>query len=413
MALSLLVKKYSFSYDMFNRTFEFIDSWDLSDSLVEGVVIRKELESDDVFNFIVPSTNISIIKNSTLLTEFTKENFENYIYAVEIGIVGPIKINTRFAGEIEKTSVVYDVTQEEWNLNCRGWYKFFYDWFQTIPLALPDGVQLTDLETYLDTMFGISGSGLLTSKYVDADQSTTSWSDDVDINRIIEEEIMTQGEFLDEVVKHYGAFIDIDGNRRLNFINRAQRRGSTTTIDLRDEVLDGTRTQTYYRDAYYDGILISQKTSLGGGLYEISWKLLQYIKGVLEVTTVTNADNLGSIHGIKILDLRQQLGVTTSDEVTYTRVYDMDYHVFPQRSFSQTANDYRDLFQRPRVIDAEIDLDLSVDLLNPVQFNYEHSDGTGSIITFVEYLEEHLTEEKMVIKGKEHSGLVLPSTVDG
>lgn len=397
MDVSLILKK--FNYDG-TEGFEItlMNSWDLSDYLMGDVVITRQLESDAVFNFAVSFTSLTVSGNDTLTQEFTKENLTTYLYGIELSGNG----TRRFVGQIDQTSVIYNSDFEQWEFKAKDWYKFYYD-----TLARQSwNFSSSGLNAFLTDNFYLSPWDFLHFGTVDVSQPghLHNWDNsDANIQVLISEKLLSRTEYLGEVIKHYGAFLYVDANYNLNFINRARQTPPIYAHSINDLILDQTTTKTYVRESSYDGLLISQKTYLGGGSYEVSWKLLRYVQGVLDVTTILDESELNDIKGLRVLDIRQKLGAIPSGG-TYTWGYRTGFRLFPQREFEETLKDYRDIFEDTIILGTEITYLEDLNLMSHIFYNDPYAQEYQ-----IEYMEEDLVNEKMLIRAKEYrSSNIIP-----
>lgn len=413
MAISLILRKYKIEVaddsvparDLI--TFSLIDSWDISDSLMGDVIITRQLESDKVFNFAVSEVTLEVDNNTTLSTEFTRANLEEYSYEVQ---VYANEGDRRFVGQVDPNNITYNQDEQTWTIRARDWYKFFYDTLSSVAWNYLAG----DLENYLKNTFGVEVGDEKFINFlnidVPSDAGDTPWSDaDTDIENLQTYKLLSRTDFLFEVIKHYGAFLYIDSDYRLNFVNRARRTPPISRYPIMDTMLDMATTRTFLRDSYYDALLISQKTITSPSSSEISWKLLRYVNGVLTVQTITDEDQIGQLQkGLRILDLRQKLGAIASGiypDITYSWGYRMGYKLFPQREYEDALRDYYDLFRRPVLLETEIDTTLFNELygVNPSLLMHIFYDaGDGNVEYTIEYIEEDLVREKMLIRAKEY-----------
>jgi len=379
------------------------------------VVIVRQLESDAVFNFAVSSVGLSFIQNDILEAEFIRANLEEYAYEIKIwaGENGVINLSDpKFIGQIDENNITYNQDEQTWNIKARDWYKFFYDTLSTVAWNYLSG----NLEYYLESTFGIGSfikSYKIDTPYAPPD---TDWSDaDTDIENLKDNKLLSRTDFLFEVIKHYGAFLYIDSYYKLNFINRVRQTPPLSGYPINNFILDKTTVRTFLRDSYYDAILVSQKTIISPTQSEISWKLLKYVNGVLEVQSITDEDQIGRLQkGLRILDLRQKLGAIVSGtypNVTYSWGYRMGYKLFPQRDYEDTIKDYYDLLRRPVLLETEIDTKLFYNEygVNAGLLTYIfYDDGNGAVQYVIEYIEEDLVNEKMLIRAKEYFNLNTP-----
>jgi len=371
-------------------TFSLINSWDLSGYLMGDLIITRQLESESVFNFAVSSVSLTISGNDVLTTEITRDNLEEYTYGVEVFGNGVRK----FVGQVDPSNITYDQDNEVWEMRGKDWYKYFYDALSLITWNY--GSQ--DLSGYLRQTFGLSDEkflqvGTIDTPYVDPyGDNWTRFTPNIEI--LQDYHLLSRTDYLFEVIKHFGGFIYIDADYKLNFINRSRRTPPVYAHNI--DPLDQTTVKTYLRDSYYDGVLVSQKTIISPTQSEISWKLLRYIGGEMVVTTILDPNQISAFRGLRVLDIRQKLGASWTGS-TYTWNYQMGFAVFPQRPYSETLKDYRDLFQRPVMLESEIEYNEDAELLS----HFFYNDGNGAIEYIIEYIEEDLVEEKMLIRAKE------------
>ena len=397
--VSLILKKFEVTINddsvppQDTIVFATIDSWDLSSDLMGDAVITRQLESDAVFNFATSYINITLSGSSTLTAEFTRANLEQYTYGVEISGDGV----RRFVGQIDQTNVTYNPDAQIWEFKARDWYKYFYD----ILARISWNYLSQDLSGYLEQTFCLGQFLQLgTIDMPFRDPNGDDWGDaNSEIEILIDYKLLSRTDYLVEVIKNYAGFFYVDADYKLNFINRSRQTPPIQAVAI--DILDQTTAKTYLRDSFYDGILVSQKTQVSPTISEISWKLLRYINGEVDVTTITDPDQLNQITGLRVLDLRQKLGAIASGsgtDITYTWGYRMGYVIFPQRDYADTLADYRDLFQKPILIEIEIEHTDDMNLISHIF----HDDGSGNVEYVVEYIEEDLVSEKMMIRAKEY-----------
>ncbi len=399
MAISLIFKKYKVeiaddsvpAQDTFS--FSLIDSWDISNDLMEDVVITRELESDAAFNFAVSSISLNVNNNAVLSQELkSRENLVEYTYGVEV-YKDDIR---RFVGQIDQNNITYDVDMQTWQFRARDWYKFFYDKLSIIKWNYLSG----GLGVYLSQTFGLGDTKFLQMGTVDipfVDPNAYNWRDaDANIENLITYGLLSRADYLFEVIKYYGAFLYVDENYKLNFINRAKQTPPIYAVPI--EILDQTRVQTYLRDSSYDAILISQQDGVGS---EESWKLVRIINNETNIDLITDTNQLNALHGTRILDIRQKLGAIASGtvpNVTYTWGWRFGLKIYPFIGIDETLRRYIDLYQRPRMFEGEIERTNDMKLLS----YFFHNDGDGNIEYQTEKIEEDLVRDTMVITAKEH-----------
>ena len=403
MAVALILRKFEIKT---NYSFLYYDlgSWDLSGDLEDsGIIITRELESDAVFNFAVSYTSITLNNSDTLTTEFTNENLSKYSYGIELSKDGVRK----FVGQIEPKSIQYQPDSQRWEFKAKDWYKFCYDVLKNQTWVSGFG---TDLSSYLTVTFNlgtIDEGHLIGLGTIDVPPNIlTSWDyTQFNINYILSKGLRTRAEFLEEVIKHYGAFLYIDADYKLNFINRSRQTPPIYAHNI--DPLDQTMVRTYIRDTLYDGVIVNQLTVINPVLSEVSWRLLRYVDGEIEVTKILSEEQLNSLPAGRVLDIRQNLGGIAYDQ--YFNPYFVEgirfgYWLFPQRDLEETLKDYRDLFQSPILLECDIEHNEDAELLS--HFFYTH--GSGAIEYTIEYIEEDLVQEKMLIRAKQYFNNALP-----
>jgi len=238
---------------------------------------------------------------------------------------------------------------------------------------------------------------------IDVANPSGAWTTtDTDLEALMNNFMLYKGHFLNEVQKHYGAYIYIDENYALNFINRGQQ-DFLSVADITDYILDKELIQKYYRITKYDGILVSQKTYEGGGTYEISWRYIKYVNGAIEIQRVTSENGINYLQKDQnILDLRQELGaqIDNNGNVIGTRK-DKGYHVFPQRTLEDTFYDYEDLFIPPQMMNCKVET-LDINLLDKVRYGETYPKD----LYLITRLEDNSINETMDLElRKVHNGI--------
>lgn len=168
---SIKLKKFSFDKDNSGAALILISEYSLDDYFVESGTITKELEFDNIFEFIDSSSEINLLDNSVLQSEFTTANLISYVYGIEIADDG----YNLFTGQVLPNTIYYDESNLIWNLEARGWYKFALE-------AVKDkrwSIYYSDLENFLLLTF-FNLSAIIQSINVNVDNDGAWDTDDQD-----------------------------------------------------------------------------------------------------------------------------------------------------------------------------------------------------------------------------------------
>lgn len=399
MEYLLTLKKYFIEFDVAGLlSFRYQASWDITEHLLDSdLVIRKEVETGDTFNFSVPNVLLNFNDNDVMQEQFTLSIFTRYSFGLEISYNG----SKRFIGEVDVNSIRFDDVQKTWQFSCRGWYKRIFDAVADIRLALIQDNVTEQLSIIFNT---VNNDRLIQSKEIDVTNKDADWNIDTSIDRDLKYLLLyrslTYQDLLIEMVKHYGAYIDITGDAKLRFLNR-QRQNTQATVTITDaDIIDPDLTKKMIKVTSYDGI-IATFWQTGPPPWSSGYWICAFVDldGTITLEQTAFEEEIYFLtKGKRLLDLRQKLSASpvlnsSGEIVTFIAKTDIDgYHIFPLRSWDDTLLDYYDLIVPPELMECKIQFNPNIEILDKIKYNDEDY--------IVESLEEDLIKDEMSLKLK-------------
>jgi len=347
-------------------------SYDLEDYFIkESLDISKRPEFDTTFNLSVSYGSLNFIENDILSEQLTAAKFKKYLFSIEIKDVD----GRSFAGQVDFEETYFDEIENVWVVGIKDWLKYHIDiikqyWWEVTYTNLEDFLRKTFLGPKIpysfDDRFSIIKDVQVkvrdTSDWIIADQELVLWKGQ---NRFTPP--YNQGDYLKthtlydllfESQKHYGAYLFVDENMRLNFVNTQYLENSYPgpfdgppdpdgPTNITNLIYNNNFTKIPYQPNEYDGILINQENKISDTQTEASWRMLRYIDGQVEETIILSEDQIADLKkGLSLIDLRQELGFKLKDGgwdgygSAYEKAMFFGYRVFPQREFDDTLADY-------------------------------------------------------------------------
>lgn len=409
MALTFKLNKYT------KDSLTLLSSTEITEFIEQDFSIVKQLEFDTIWNFSVSYVELEFLDNSPFLMEFRnssqyqlkwwdgQRNLREFLYGIEILRDG----YNIFVGQLLPDSVEHNEEKQTFIITARDWYKYFYEKLESRnPIRQNLFTNLDDFLSLCFPIYNFPEVGILSGRNINVNNQSGSWSSIP--NFILSSGLLTYQHLLNEVQKHYGAFLFVDKNYKLNFINRSKYTNSTPLV-IDNYILESDYTEIPFTFNEYDAVLINQATPMGTST-EISWRLFYWEDGLLKELQIFSEQALDSLpKNLKIIDLRQELflqgdGVT----VPFSFYKGFGYRIFPQRTRDEIYSDYKHLIDIPNKINCRIVLpeNMSVDILNKIYI--DNSVSFGEFITYAIEEFPSSNEYKLTLLRNSLRGTILP-----
>lgn len=316
---------------------------DVSDYVLDDEIsIEERVEGNDVFEFESGGLSLTIMnttRNENFINSTTYLFDDSYGFALEIILDG----TNIFWGSIDKNTIAFDRIDNTITFDAVNWYKTLYD--SLANYSLPDIIP-TNVEDILEAIF--VKEDFIDSVNIsvgDISQTITSGF----YTTTLQPNYMPINDFILELQKFYGAFLYVDQDRVLQFVNRGQYNSSTATaIDDYIEDINYEESQDVYPE--YNSIVIN----LIGDVEEVSldeypWVDYETAEGWFHcwLGIASDGSNL-----LRTFDLNGNIDRAETWHPYYKNYLDLRQKVYYSDEEFQVGITYPDLF--PELVTEEI-----------------------------------------------------------
>lgn len=310
-----------------------IKTLDVSYELIkEDLSVTFEFESDKKFDLNESYGSISVYGDFTvqdLMQSYWKQDDGTevrYVFGVELLRDG----QPEFWAVAPPDDIEYDKIKSIFTFKCFGWYKYIYD---TIGNSACPAISTFNVSGFLSSI------NLWNSMHIDTGTARQNFRDNdynyyyYNGNFLSVQEEITLGTFINEMQKHYAAFIFYDKDKSLQFLSRNVQR--TAHGDIFYSLVKDSYIKTY-RPRYYNKLIMTVYGDWywNGHTYETwyGWAELWEENGQMQIKTgLSDAD----LEKQDYLDLRQKL----YGEPIFVPT------IFQYRNRADVFEDYRDLLK--------------------------------------------------------------------
>lgn len=223
---------------------------DVSDYVLdEEITIEERVEGGDVYEFESGGVSLTILntaRNESFLNSTTYLFDDSYGFALELILDG----TNLFWGSIDKNTIAFDRIDNTITFDAVNWYKTLYD--SLANYSLPE-ITPTSVEDILESIF--VKTNFIDSVNISVDNISTVITSEF-YTVTLQPNYMLITDFLLELQKFYGAFLYVDQDKVLQFVNRGQYYSSAATA-IDSYIEDGSYIES--QDVYpeYNSIVVN------------------------------------------------------------------------------------------------------------------------------------------------------------
>lgn len=340
------IKRFDLTYTLTNPHMV-VDNYVIDNSLE----IEYRVEFLDVFNYISSSGSLRLSLTENQLPDLNLDTIfgTNYVLVIKIDEGN----DGGYLGVIDAERSYYDRVDQSYYFYFYDIFTYIYNYYGDVafPYFREQSLHTFTLETILDAYNPFPQ--VATRVIISAGNASISSNFSLVSMSVIGK--MTLNSFIDQVRKHYGAYIFLDHKGTLRLVNRTVG-VANTNLEISDYIINSEYVTNFAKKSEYDSVVITDYAN-GGAIGAIL---------VYEQSGVANwkpLDNLNTdVEGFRYLDLRLSFPHPSA------------YYLFNSRSLADVSSDYRTIIRRRVIVQAELSI-MGIDILQKVLLN-----GTEYII---------------------------------